>query len=237
MGQAAPCCDVSKVNGLERNSGFSGARSSKERVDYDYLNPEEAERRELQLDLDLRMLKDENFRIREEHLRLRRDLHALNQSRATHTPSSAESRVDLEQQLRFMRESIRGLQGENARLRGVVSGEQPEPTEDEHRQLQRDVARLQQIHLQQLEDVRQLKANQAGHMLLGTQTPDGWQARSRASSFCGSFTQSSSFYPTNSPTNGGGSGQVLNQLQVYLQALSQEHEALRSKVRRLASAR
>lgn len=221
-----------------------------------------------QLDLELRMLKDENYRIREEQLRLEREMkdpafrtsvgpfssrQSLGVQRAGGGGDGA-SRVDLEQQLTYTQELIRSLQGENLRLRGQLSvpaagqggpggaggaawgagsgqggrggaGAEASRSEASYRQLRERLASLQQAHLQQLQDQRQA---QPGVAPPRTSFSAVQPAR-------GSYP--SAYHSRASSAYGGGppaAGQSDPELRAQLQALQQEQELLRGKVRKLA---
>jgi len=195
------------------------------------LSPEDAARKIDQLDLELRMLKDDNFRLRGEQVSLERDLQDASLIRGgkktsqlpsrSSVPTSASTRIDLEQQLTYMRELVRSLQTENAQLRSANG----DVSEGEYRQLQQKAAQLQQAHLRQVQEARHLQMQVSAS---GTTTPTS-QAPGR-----GSF--GSLFAGCGGIMNGDAAAgsQSLRELQAQLQSLTNEQEALRGKVRRLA---
>lgn len=180
----------------------------------------DANRKLDQLEMELRMLRDDNFRIREEQLRLDREMKLMPTTGAAPSslmntgpggpPGGGNSRVDLEQQLSYMNDLVRSLQGENQKLRhggGVGGGGGAEAA-----QLRERLAQLQQAHLRQLSETRALQS--------GANTP---LAPGRGS--FGAPIPNGAFTP---------GGSVDPNLLAQLQAAQAEQEALRSKVRKLA---
>jgi len=204
------------------------------------MSPEEVARKAEQLDLELRMLKDDNFRLREEQLILQRDLKDASSIRSgkpgsqpqrqPNVPISPSSRMDLEQQLTYMRELVRNYQSENARLTSRKGGSGV--SEAQYRQLHQKAAQLQQAHLRQVQEARQLQVNLERKMSSsGAATPRNiaMQVSSRGS--FGSIVPGSGGI-TDGDAAGGSQG--LRELQAQLAALTQENESLRGKVRKLA---
>lgn len=153
--------------------------------------------------------------------------------------------VDLEQQLTYMRELVRSLQAENKRLKEQQNHLQPNRDagagygpngvdEAEYRRLQQKMMSLQQAHLNQLQEARQLQVK-AGSLAV----PHGQGSLSN-SGHCSSFpglTTTAGSGNSGPSTPGPGTatpGSQLHHLQSQYQTLLAEHETLRGKVRRLA---
>jgi len=199
------------------------------------LTSDEALRRIDQLERDLRMSKDDNYRIREDQLKLEKELKDASRRTGTQQASSAapSPQVDPEQQLMYMQEMIRKLQAENTRLRSSqqrdgstaavsvpgVPGEN-RVSEEEFKRLQQRLQQLQQAHLGQLRQARQLQASSA----LSSKAPST-VASGRATPV---GTSSGA-----SPAQGGVNATDLA-LRGQYEALLQEQEKLRSKVRKVA---
>lgn len=198
------------------------------------LTNDEALRRIEQLDLELRMLKDDNYRIREDQLRLEKELKDALRRTGKEAASGAPSpQVDPEQQLMYMQEMIRKLQAENTKLRSAqqrdgsavavsVPGED-RVSEEEYKRLQQRLQQLQQAHLKQLQQARQLQASSA----LSSKAPS--VAGSGRATPVGTSSGAS-------PAHGGIDAEDLA-LRGQYEALLQEQEKLRSKVRKLAHSR
>jgi len=199
------------------------------------LTTDEALRRIDQLETDLRMLKDDNYRIREDQLKLEKELKDASRRTGTQQASSGapNPQVDPEQQLMYMQEMIRKLQAENTRLRSAqqrdgsaaavsIPGED-QVSEEEYKRLQQRLQQLQQAHLGQLRQARQLQASSA----LSSKAPST-VASGRATPV---GTSSSA-----SPAQGGVNAEDLA-LRGQYEALLQEQEKLRGKVRKLAHSR
>jgi len=199
------------------------------------LTSDEALRRTDQLETDLRMLKDDNYRIREDQLRLEKELKDASRRAGTQQAASGapSPQVDPEQQLMYMQEMIRKLQAENTRLRSSqqrdgsaaavsVPGED-RVSEEEYKRLQQQLQQLQQAHLGQLRQARQLQASSA----LSSKAPST-VASGRATPV---GTSSGA-----SQAPGGVDAKDLA-LRGQYEALLQEQEKLRSKVRKLAHSR
>jgi len=199
------------------------------------LTGNEALRRIDQLDLELRMLKDDNYRIREEQLRLEKDLKDASrrpgpQQAAAGAPSP---QVDPEQQLMYMQEMIRKLQAENTRLRSsqqrdgsaaaVSAPGEDRVSEEEYKRLQQRLQQLQQAHLRQLQQARQLQASSALSSKAPSTVPSGRATPVGTGSGA-------------SPAPGGVDAEDLA-LRGQYEALLQEQEKLKGKVRKLAHSR
>eukprot|EP00927_Polykrikos_kofoidii_P053625 TRINITY_DN48219_c0_g1_i1.p1 TRINITY_DN48219_c0_g1~~TRINITY_DN48219_c0_g1_i1.p1 ORF type:complete len:241 (+),score=43.12 TRINITY_DN48219_c0_g1_i1:89-811(+) len=211
-----------------------------------------------QLDQELRWLRDDNYRIREEQLRLERELnqHAAlrdgglgcgpgsppqprggqRQARGQHAPgmrsggvgfedSSQAARVDMEQQLTYMHELIRSIRSENDKLKQVIRADanvgpgSGSVEERKYIQLQEKMAQLQHAHHRQMQQLRSLQSNTASPKLPGRSS---FPALSQQQQY-----QQHQFYGQQQLPGSG-------DLQAELQKLSQENEALRGKVRKLA---
>jgi len=219
------------------------------------LTTEEASRRIEALCLELRMLKDDNYRIREEQIELERGMteagiqlpsagggggFGSGPGRPAHWADQAppagaagggqpplEGSQQQQRQLGQLHDAIRSLQEENRTLRearshGVSDASTDagpdDVSEEEYRSLQDRLAKLQQSHLRQLQEARQLKSRQTGSApTSGMSTP-----YSTAGGFGGmAFGLQCT-------------GQDMRVLQAQYQALMHEQEVLRGKVRKLA---
>jgi len=201
------------------------------------LTSDEAVRRIDQLALEWRMLKDDNYRIREDQLRLEKEFKDASRRPGLQPAASGAGapspQVDPEQQLMYMQEMIRKLQAENTRLRSSQQREgsaaadsapgEDRVSEDEYKRLQQRLQQLQQAHLRQLQQARQLQASSA----LSSKAPST-VASGRATPV---GTSSGA-----SPAPGGVDAEDLA-LRGQYEALLQEQEKLRSKVRKLAHSR
>lgn len=239
--------------------------------------PDEAAKKMDQLSLELRMLKDENYRIREDQLRLEKEMkarglardgsfvgvglpgergsrggsfvnvgmgndrgsftnvggrssfNALGEGFAGYDPrsswgqgpaSSSNLRASsADPQVSYMKEVIRTLQAENSRLRRATAevpigasagGMRDQVSEEEYLQLQRQLKSLQQAHLRQVQQ----------------QVRSGHGSATASTAVSGTASPLSSQTPLMS--------QDTRALQAQYEALQQEQEMLRSKVRRLA---
>lgn len=274
----APCSDLAAPNGL--GLGASARLNPARSANIQHLTAEEAIRKIEALALELRMLKDDNYRIREEQLELERGLAELGMTSPSSTtalsgsgpgrPLSAggsdktfvggslgsdrggyslnmslkggvfSSSGDVrnlaadqrgpefaaqQRQLAQLYDAVRNLEEENRRLRETRNRDGPasdastdaggdDVSEEEYRGLQERLARLQQSHLRQLQEARQLKAR---------------SSLSSAATSGVSTPISSGFAAGMAPGDAHGGG-----LQAQYQALLQEQEVLRSKVRKLA---
>jgi len=229
----AGLCDISTLQqpyvhgyGSARSSGTGTQRHVSAWDHLQSLSSDEVMGKTAQLDLELRMLKDDNYRIREELSR-----RARGRPPQRIEGSDANPHVDPEQQLSYMKEMIRSLQAENARLRSPQlqdargdDGGGERVSEEKHRRLQQELARLQQSHLQQLQEARQLQAASA----LTSAVPSG--APSAAPS--GRATPVSTL--GRMVLRGGNTPEESQALRAQYEALVREQEALRAKVRKLA---
>lgn len=222
------------------------------------LSPQEAARRIEQLDLELRMLKDDNYRIREEHLRMERNLREVPDGArreaaayscagagyggsgysAAHPSGSGQGRVNGDQQLAYMREMVRNLQEENRRLKTMCGGQRwdrpaTEPlegfvSEEKCRALHARLAQLQQQHLQHLQEARLI---QGGRSSAGGSAPNSGLSTPVSTNF-GRCSGASS---TAAPQSRGYTPQDSHALRSQYEAIMREQEMLRSKVRKLAA--
>lgn len=216
------------------------------------------------------MLKDDNYRIREEQLHLEKGLaekgvtvpgsggspgrpqlqsatgrpHSGNfgsfskvadARNRSETPDGSEFVVQQHQRSQ-LQEAVRHLEQENRRLRetrgryGLASDASTDVgvddvSEEEYQALQERLARLQQNHLRQLQEARQLK----GRSYAGSARTSGVSTPlSSAAGFSGSMALA--------PGDGfsRGSGQDARALQEQYKALVHEQGVLKSKIRKLA---
>ncbi|CAE7391225.1 RBCMT [Symbiodinium sp. CCMP2456] len=205
-------CDLDKASGDRRWSG----------------DGDQASRKADQLALELRMLKDENYRIREEQLRLEKELRARRQwaqpspsERPSHSKwRSSEATVGTQggpsagarpggadyQQMAYMKEVIRSLQEENSQLRRGEKSVAASPTvsQEEYRQLERQLRALQQQQL------RQVGSAGVSTAVSGVSTP---------------LSSSGHIF-----------GEEARSMRAHYEALQREQDELRNKVRRLARA-
>ncbi|CAK9028818.1 unnamed protein product [Durusdinium trenchii] len=182
-------CDLDKVTG-DRQLG------------------DEATRKVDQLALELRILKDENYRIREEQLRLEKE---LKQARPADREAQGRGRSNQDrrsghedQQLLYMKEVIRSLQAENSRLKKgekVSVNASSGVTEEEYRRLEGQLRMLQRQH---------------GRMQAG------------------STGVSTAVSGVSTPLSSFGEDTRVRALASRYEALHREQEELRNKVRRLA---
>eukprot|EP00929_Paragymnodinium_shiwhaense_P022436 TRINITY_DN14336_c0_g1_i1.p2 TRINITY_DN14336_c0_g1~~TRINITY_DN14336_c0_g1_i1.p2 ORF type:complete len:251 (+),score=49.17 TRINITY_DN14336_c0_g1_i1:71-754(+) len=225
MGQTCgPLCGDDPVYGYDRRSNLTTSLPSNHNV-HGVATTDEADRKLDQLEMELRMLRDDNFRIREEQMRLDREMKSmphtgLPQGRgagpgsapgpASFSRQGPANRGDTEQQLSYMQDLIRSLQGENQKMRSQMQGGMGGgASQQEVVQLRHRLAQLQQAHLRQLSETRSMQSG------AGTPLNPG----------------RGSFGPTGIYTPGGS---VDPNLVAQLQMLTAEQEALRSKVRKLA---
>mmetsp|Transcript_21950 Transcript_21950/g.51487 ORF Transcript_21950/g.51487 Transcript_21950/m.51487 type:complete len:217 (-) Transcript_21950:126-776(-) len=206
-------CDLDKVSGDRRWSG----------------DGDQASRKADQLALELRMLKDENYRIREEQLRLEKELRARRHwaqpsERPSERPTSSkwrssEATIGAQggpgasgrpgadyQQMAYMKEVIRSLQEENSQLRRGEKSVATSPTvsQEEYRQLERQLRALQQQQL------RQVGSAGVSTAVSGVSTP---------------LSSSGHYF-----------GEEARSMRAHYEALQREQDELRNKVRRLARA-
>mmetsp|Transcript_110101 Transcript_110101/g.200302 ORF Transcript_110101/g.200302 Transcript_110101/m.200302 type:complete len:218 (+) Transcript_110101:171-824(+) len=213
MGQSNACCSLDKVE--HRPSSAISAQVAN-------MSEEEAANRCSQLSSELKRLKDENYRIREEQVALVKEMNAASRC--------SKPQVDMDQQLGYMREMVRKIEADNLKLRETASSAAPgqQSTEARYRQLRSNLVQLQQAHLEQLQEAQQLQGFSPSRRVLSA-----------------SFTTSRPGDPlsltdivgasdvaagADDLSSGIGNGNALKELE----ALSQEHEALRAKVRMLA---
>ncbi|CAK9028819.1 unnamed protein product [Durusdinium trenchii] len=190
-------CDLDKVTG-DRQLG------------------DEATRKVDQLALELRILKDENYRIREEQLRLEKELKQARpadreaQGRGRSNQDRRSGDLDIrtpsheDQQLLYMKEVIRSLQAENSRLKKgekVSVNASSGVTEEEYRRLEGQLRMLQRQH---------------GRMQAG------------------STGVSTAVSGVSTPLSSFGEDTRVRALASRYEALHREQEELRNKVRRLA---
>lgn len=201
---------------------------------------EEATRKIEALCLELRMLKDDNYRIREEQLGLEKGLSEAGivwpsgAGLGSGRPKAFSGGDPAQQrQLEQCHAAARNLQEENRVLREARSRDCPasdastdagadDVSEEEYRALQERLARLQQSHLKQLQEARQLKTRSSA------------SATASAANSGMSTPFSTAGGPGGIMAFGSGSGQDMKALQAQYQALLHEQESLRSKVRKLA---
>lgn len=228
-GPGAPCDLTFSGRGNREQEYAFGSHYDMGQRDWDTaasiqnLHPDEVSRKVSQLSLELRMLRDDNYRIREEQLVLESQLKeaALQADRPGQrgrvaSMRASDPRIDNSGQLLYMQEAIRNLQAENTQLRNGASGySQGGVSEAEYRELQRRLKSLQQSHLWQLQQARQLQGR------------GGSAAASRA----GSALASGAATPVSSTPFWSGQE---SRLQAQYEALMREQEALRGKVRMLA---
>mmetsp|Transcript_155 Transcript_155/g.343 ORF Transcript_155/g.343 Transcript_155/m.343 type:complete len:264 (+) Transcript_155:52-843(+) len=250
-------CDLDKGIGggsNDRNRHWSNHAAAQAHA----LGAEEASRKAEQLALELRMLKDDNYRIREEQLRLEKEgwrgdrgmdrgsfLGAGMDGRGGSFVGvgmegrggsfvgvgmegnasgrggsflgvgmegrggrgSYGGRPESDQQLSYMKEVIRNLQDENQRLRGKNVGASGSVSEDEYRKLQQQLKSLQQQHLRQVQQQRQMQ---------------------------GSAGVSTAVSGVSTPLSSASPHMEDARLRAQFEALQREQDELRGKVRRLA---
>lgn len=256
MGQTIGCdLDCQATPGAARSRSWS-SHATQQRY---WGQPDEMSRWIEQLELELRQLKDDNFRAREETLRCGKggdaDIFGRRNGRTGSGPvpviagggdvdggiRACDRRVDLEQQLTYMRELVRGLQLQNQRLVGTdlpsQHGGGDVVDEADYRRLQQKMMTLQQAHLNQLQEARQLQLKSPWLNTPGV-SPGHWGGSGNAGSFHGLTrpTAGSGLSGMSTPGLGGSAtpGSQLQHLQSQYQTLVAEQEQLRSKVRHLA---
>ena len=252
MGQVM-CCDTAQSQCTPR-----GARSQTwgSTGTWRWSPPEDTSRRAEQLELELRLLREENYKAREEALRHVRggepDMFGTRYTPMTRSPGSGgdvgpqsgAGRVDLEQQLTYMRELVRSLQNENERLKESNRSAEHAGAVDEaeYRALQQKMMSLQQAHLNQLQEARQLQLkspwlNTAGPASSGP-TSSGTCVSGSLHGLTTTAGSGGSRGVSGMSTPGQGScatpGSQMQYLQSQYQSLVVEQEQLRGKVRRLA---